>query len=379
MKRKNSINLFIGLAVASFIFILASCDATIHEYPKPFHAEVIVEANFDHVGPYDYKEVIIDSSGTSHVNVLERKLSRVYKHHEDWKVCFTYEIRERGEGDRVGKIVRRRVKWVDKTKNLTKDTIHTTLGDGNYIVAVFADFFDKDSNMVYIKDTLGTVKTQFPATIPNAYVKNCGAGRVPFSIDFNLSEYGHPVIGDKVGKMIPNQSRLIPIDVNHSFARFKIITTDYDIFSKSNSGNEEKVRIQLVYKGFVAAGFNSFTDLPNYFIQGYAHKSKMMLAEPPIDPELDPYIDQPNLDNERCIFMDYLFTNPRGEDYITVDFDIIDENGKVLNAIRDLEIPLMRNHETCIRGMFLTKPYHGKNNAITIDENFSGEYVIEVG
>lgn len=378
MKRKNSRNLFIGLAEASFIFILTSCDSTIHEYPKPFHAEVIIEANIDHIGPHDYKEVIIDTSGASHVNKLEEKHSRVYKPHEDWKIRVTYEIRERREDNRVGKIVGRRVKWIDKTKNLTKDTIHTTLGDGNYSVAVFADYHDTDSNKVYIKDTLSTIRTDFPATIPNAYMKSCGAGRTPFSIDFNLSENGYPIVGDKVGKMNPNQSKLIPVNVNHSFARFKIIATDYDIFKKSNSGNEEKVHIQLVYKGYISVGFNAFSDLPNHFIQGYINKSKVMLAEPPIDPELDPYIGQQSPDNEKCIFMDYLFTNPQGEDYITTDFDIIDANGKLLNSIRDLEIPLMRNHETCIRGMFLTKPYHGKNNAITIDENFNGEYIIEV-
>lgn len=378
MKRKNSRNRFIGLAVASLMFILTSCDSTIHEYPKPFHAEVIIEANIDHIGPYDYKEVIIDESGASHVNKLEEKPSRVYKPYEDWKIRVTYEIREKGEEGRLGKIVGRRVKWVDKTKNMTRDTIHTSLRDGGYRVAVFADYYDTDPKQVYTTDTLSAIKTEFPATIPNSYIKSCGAGQTPFLIDFNLSENGYPVIGDKAGEMKPNQSRVIPVNVSHSFARFKIIATDYDIFEKSNSGNEEKVQMQLVYKGYISVGFNAFSNLPNNFIQGYINKSKVMLAEPPVDPELDPYIGQQSLDNEKCIFMDYLFASPKGEDYITIDFDIIDANGKVLNTIRDLEVPLMRNHETIIRGMFLTKPYHGKDNGIIIDENFNGEYIIEV-
>ena len=41
------------------------------------------------------------------------------------------------------------------------------------------------------------------------------------------------------------------------------------------------------------------------------------------------------------------------------------------------KIPLKRNHETVVKGFFLTREV-GKGNNVAIDDNFEGEYVVGI-
>ena len=57
----RTINILKVLGVAPLLASLfVSCDATIHEYPKSLKAEIVIKADIDHTGPYDYKEIDFD-------------------------------------------------------------------------------------------------------------------------------------------------------------------------------------------------------------------------------------------------------------------------------------------------------------------------------
>lgn len=379
MKQSRIINKLTKIAAAAGISAaLGACDATIHEYPKPFHSAIVIQANIDHTGPYDYKELLLDDEGKATINKLEENLSSQIKPGADWKIRVTYEIRKRTDDDRLGEIIERRVKYTTKNGDLTQDTIHTVLSDGKYEVGVFADYVAvSPSTPIYQTDLLEAIKMDYNRPVTEPLLKSCAVGRTPFNIDFNLSQEGYPTFGEHLTSLPAfNQLKTVPVDLKHPTARFKIITTDYDLFSKSLAGDDAKIYTKLGYKGFIAVGLNSYTDLPNDIIKGYLTQSEPVIVRAYAKTRTEEGTVEEKETEEKCIFMDYVFTNPQGEDHITIDFDIIDANGKVLNKIRDLSVPLLRNHETIIRGKFLTRPYKGKNNGISIDENFNGEYVI---
>ena len=49
----------------------------------------------------------------------------------------------------------------------------------------------------------------------------------------------------------------------------------------------------------------------------------------------------------------------------------------VLPHCQNIKIPLKRNHETVVKGFFLTREV-GKGNNVAIDDNFEGEYVVGI-
>lgn len=74
--------------------------------------------------------------------------------------------------------------------------------------------------------------------------------------------------------------------------------------------------------------------------------------------------------------LDYIFTSWNEENVVVADFHIYDHN-KEISHIKDVHIPLLRNHETLLEGYFLTKSF-GKDEGIQIDEDFDGEFVIRI-
>ena len=370
----RTINILKVLGVAPLLASLfVSCDATIHEYPKSLKAEIVIKADIDHTGPYDYKEIDFDDEGKYTVKELPSRPSEVFNPDKGWRLRVTYEIRKRTQDGHTGDLVERRIKYTEKFGDETIDTIHTVLNDGNYIVAVFADYLSSNPEQAYNTDLISQIKSNYKTIFSNNYIKSCGAGRTPFSIDFNLSEDGFPNQapgrGAKPGTL---ESRQVKVDVSHPVTRIKIVATDYDIFSKSVAG-EVKIQTVLAYKQFVAIGFNAFSDMPNDFSKGYITRSQPLRVAPALNTR------RGGEEKEKTIFMDYLFSNPAGEDSVMIDFDIVDSNGKTVNRIRNVSVPLKRNHETILKGMFLTKEYKGGDNGVSIDEGFDGEYIVNVG
>ena len=62
---------------------------------------------------------------------------------------------------------------------------------------------------------------------------------------------------------------------------------------------------------------------------------------------------------------------------ILADFYFFDASGTEISHCQNIEIPLKRNHETVLRGFFLTRKI-GDGNNVNIDDNFGGEYVVEI-
>ena len=72
-----------------------------------------------------------------------------------------------------------------------------------------------------------------------------------------------------------------------------------------------------------------------------------------------------------------LLADWENETNILADFYFFDASGTEISHCQNIEIPLKRNHETVLRGFFLTRKI-GDGNNVNIDDNFGGEYVVEI-
>jgi hypothetical protein len=371
---------YLSLAISAVLTCLtvSSCDETIHEYPKPQKALVIIQANVDRNPPAYYKEVLYDESFNRKVIDLDStKAAPKYTPDEDYRMRLTFEIYRgnisdysNNSDDLRKNMVDRRVLYVDKDALPPQDTIHTYQENGDYFVLVFADYVLKDAtaNNHYHTDSLTNVRGDIHNYPANTHHRSTAAGQTEFNINFLLTEEGYPAT--KEASKQPITSRIIPVYLQRPSGRYRFIATDYDDFIR-NGGNPQGITVKVIYKQFVTVGYNSMKRTPNLFISTYSFNNRPFLNAS----NLNSSIITTAKGHELSLLVDYLFTHYTDEDNIVADVYFYDENGKEINHVSDITIPLLRNHETVIRGYFLTKSF-GKDNGIAIDENFDGEYVV---
>ena len=122
--------------------------------------------------------------------------------------------------------------------------------------------------------------------------------------------------------------------------------------------------VKVIYKQYVSAGYNVATGEPNLFVSTHSFN---------VRPEEIEYEGK----REESLFGDYIFTSAEGETHVLADFYFYDAEGNEVSHCQDVDIPLTRNRETVVRGYFLTREL-GEGNGVSIDENFEGEYVVEI-
>ena len=141
--------------------------------------------------------------------------------------------------------------------------------------------------------------------------------------------------------------------------RFRLWATDLQDFL--NGGNNiEDLRIKIIYKQYISAGYNVDTETPNRFVQ-----TRTMETTPTTVPG----------DGSILLAYDYVLTSSDREDHILVDIFIY-KGEEELNHYQDITIPLQRNHETVVRGPFLTREIGSGD--IGIDDNFDDEFVVVI-
>jgi hypothetical protein len=357
--------------------LFTSCDETIHEYPEPAKSLVIIQANVDRTPPPYYKEVVYDESFNRTVNSLDPTPSSKYIPDEGYRMRITLEIYRGNVSDYDNNsenlrsnMVERRVLYVDKDALPPQDTIHTYLPNDDYFVLAFADYVQKttDSNTHYHTDSLSNVWANIHAYPANTNHRSTAAGQQGFNVNFLLTKEGYPAT--KEASKTPIESRIIPVYLERPSGRYRFVALDYDDFIR-NGGNVNGITAKVIYKQYVSVGYNVAKRVPHMFVSTYSFN------QPPYytSSNLNSYITLGSKGSELSLLVDYIFTNYTNEDNIMADVYFYDENGKEINHVSDVQIPLLRNHETVIKGYFLTKSF-GKDNGITIDENFDGEYVI---
>lgn len=343
---------------------LVSCDTTIHEYPQTEeNALILLELNADRTPPQYYKEVTYDHEGNYQEAELEATLSSAYIPDERLSMRLIAELYKLSSvEDRVdqGVLVARRIVTVDRLKEAPQDTLKFHVPAGLYRALTWADYSLKDNaNDWHFKtDQLDAVQVDVDHKPRDNHHKNSAAGKCNFSVDFDLSKSGDPIIWSET-RSTPSADLVVPVYLDRAVGRFRLWATDLQDFL--NSGNRlEDLRIQIIYKQYVSAGYNVDTENPNRFVQ-----TQTMETIPSIVPE----------DGSVLLAYDYVLTSLDKENHVLIDVFIYKDD-RELNHYQNITIPLQRNKETVIKGPFLTQKVGSGD--IGIDDDFEGGFEVVI-
>lgn len=343
---------------------LVSCDTTIHEYPQTEeNALILLELNADRTPPQYYKEVTYDHEGNYQEAELEATLSSAYIPDERLSMRLIAELYKLSSvEDRVdqGVLVARRIVTVDRLKEAPQDTLKFHVPAGIYRALTWADYTLKDDqeDWHYQTEKLDAIQEKVDHKPRVNHHKNSAAGKCNFSVDFDLSKSGDPIIWSET-RSTPSADLVVPVYLDRAVGRFRLWATDLQDFL--NSGNRlEDLRIQIIYKQYVSAGYNVDTENPNRFVQ-----TQTMETIPSIVPE----------DGSVLLAYDYVLTSLDKEDHVLIDVFIYKDD-RELNHYQNITIPLQRNKETVIKGPFLTQKVGSGD--IGIDDDFDGGFEVVI-
>lgn len=355
--------------ILGLLSCIAACDATIHEYPAPEESLVIIEPHINREPPLYYKEVVYDDKWNRIVRDLERRPAMPYDPDEKFEMRLLLEIYHgttEEESRSVGRealLVEQRLLHLDREALPPQDTVHFSLPVGEYHLLAWADYIYKNDQYgsIYNADTLSNIRSNLKNYPENTHHRSSSAGQEAFAVDFTLGPEGYPVrLADPLS---PIRSRKIPVMMERPSGRYRIIASDFDEFVK-DGGRLEGATVKVVYKQYVSVGYNVATREPNLFVSTYSFNTH---------PAQDVFGEEGSI----SLFCDYLFCSFDKEDTIVASFYFYDSSGKEFNHCENIEIPLKRDHETVVKGHFLTNKV-GKDSNVSIDEEFEGEYTVEI-
>ena len=359
------------LNLAALTLLLTGCCATIHIYPDPGESSGIVtlmlQPSVDRDPPLYHKEIVYDSLWNRTVTVLDETPAAAYTPADGYALRIIMDVYE-GTVEEAsqstnpqGDFVERYTLFVDADASAPQGVVETDLPDGEYYVLAWADYVPENAplNWHYYADTLRSVWTDLETYPSDMHLRSSAAGQQEFLIDYTLSEEGYPSLQSNPDSLL--KSGVIPVYLERPSGRYRIISTDSQDFI-DKGGALENMTVEVTYKQFVSYGYNVASQSPNSFISSYSF-SRLSMDDAPED--------------EFQLVGDYIFTSYSGETIVLADFCFYDIDGVEINRVEDVEVPLRRNHETVIRGAFLTNELEG-GGSVSIDENFEDEYVITI-
>lgn len=365
--KRNLSHIVVALA-CTLSLGFAACDETIHEYPRTNDVLVMVELNADRMPPFYYKGLLYDEEGNCTVQELPHEPAMPYVPDERLCVRFIvelYQLPSAGASVTKGMLVDRREFSADRLAQPPQDTLAFRLPQGHYRVLAWADYAPESRVDEWHFDTrqLNAVLEHVDHTPEVNHHKNAAAGNCDFSV--TIGRYGEEISVATPGSTVGTTSSgtpLVPVYMVRPLARFQLMATDWNEFSKKRSrASVNNLLIRVVYKQYVGVGYNVENETLNAFVE-----SRTMEMSPPQEPG----------GGEVLLAYDYVLTNDGREDHVLVDLFICDEEGEEINHYQNIDVPLYRNHETVLRGPFLTRQVGSGD--IGIDDDFDDEFVVVI-
>jgi len=172
-----------------------------------------------------------------------------------------------------------------------------------------------------------------------------------------------------------NQTVEHTVMLERPMAKIEFITTDIDKLAaewaaqnrmkgtKTNDVLADQIdvsswQVKVEYGGYFPSSFNAYTNKPNDAREGVSFMSTMT----------------PLSSQEARFGSDYIFVNG-SESAVSVNLTITDDQGKVLNEIQGIQVPIVRGKLTSVRDEFLTRSF---TPGIGIDPDFDGEINIVI-
>lgn len=152
-------------------------------------------------------------------------------------------------------------------------------------------------------------------------------------------------------EMMKEQGKFLDIDAEPGSRAI------YEQILKSINLNEYKVIFR--YNPFMPCSFNMFKDRPNEVWEYTSFEGKMT----------------PISETEMSLGFDYIFVNGT-ETTLSIYFEIYDKDGKLMSSSNPVDVPIVRNKETLVRGEFLTSK---ASEGVSINPGFDGDdYNLEI-
>lgn len=166
------------------------------------------------------------------------------------------------------------------------------------------------------------------------------------------------------------------IHLARPLARYNLISTDKEQFLDYwvqqlaiRSGTMVKVdrssldlnkfRVRFVYPQYLPSAFNLHSDRPVDSRTGVKFDALMSVRE----------------DGDVDLGFDYVMVGGETEGKVIVSLELYDQDDTYISTISNIEVPLMRSHQTTVIGKILTS---GISSGVSIDPTFDGEFVIQI-
>lgn len=357
--------------IISVLVLLASAfvGCSVHEFPEPQPRrpfELVLDFT-QHINMGFYQTIDYSTRGESSSRYDIRYTVNIYSVDDNDRIA--------GSADTT----------IVVTKSELADLNHTLrfyLRPGKYDFLVWADYVKRGS-----KDDLFYKTANFEEIIlsdrsnyvGNTDYRDAFRGEQIAEV-YDNAEYTSNATGETV------ENRVV-VEMKRPMAKFKFESNDVvkfltDIIKKRNAStqstdeaeskdaetdgakpedlkkiNPDDYRVVFRYSGFTPCSFNMFTNKPADAWTGLSFESKMSQID----------------DNNVELGFDYVFVNG-GEAMVVVSVEVYDTDGELLSRTKPVNVPLMRNMLTIVRGNFLTVKASG---GISIDPSFDGEYNYE--
>lgn len=170
----------------------------------------------------------------------------------------------------------------------------------------------------------------------------------------------------QTGITLPPEGTDINIPLQRPLAKYRIIATDVEAYRKLRENDAEKfptteeLTVKILYNGYFPSGFNVLSGKPNNAVGSIAYSSAL------------PSVAQD--EKEVQIGSDWVFVNGT-ESSVNVAIQILNKKGEVISRVENVSIAYRRNHNTTIKGSFLTAGQSGGN--IHINTEWTGSYDME--
>ena len=345
MKSKCIHILFIPLT--TLMLALSSC---VHEMPDTAKGDVYVDLLFDMQLLPTYQEIYYNLNSTN-------RTSRVL--HEEMELRYLVRCYPASGDSTFSYVPAYEFTYTNRDLTQLDYRCHLSVTPGRYKIRVWADYIP-----------MGTIADKYYYTADFADISIAGDKQ-----DYQGStEMRSAFIGEQDVDIPATTDLDEPISVGarinmiRPMAKYKFITTDLADFIEKYLGitdPEEASRIDFSdyqimfrYTGFLPTHFNIFTDKPFDAGQGYSFMSTITEAA----------------NGEATLGFDYVFVNGHASS-VSVAIGIYNKEGVLLSFSSPIEVPLMRDKQTIVRGRFLTTNSAGQ---VAIDPEYDGNYNITV-
>ena len=250
---------------------------------------------------------------------------------------------------------------VTEPVNSVEHTVQLEIDEGLYNILVWTDYVDagQSADKYYNTSNLSEIilmhKEEY---VGNNLYRDAFRGSQLFEVSADVSD---------------NRTT---ITVDRPLARFEFISTDYEAFvdeivrkslQMDSAADVEQItknirledyKAVIYFSGYMNCSYNIFTDHPSDAWTGIKFENQLSALE----------------DGNIWLGFDYMFVGS-SDSIVAVWIEAYDKNGAKISTSPVIDIPLLRNKRTVIKGEFLTSQNSG---GVKIDPGFEGDHNVPI-